>query len=384
MLYYNFKGFKLSALGFGNMRLPTLENKAIDVAEADRLIAYARDNGVNSFDTAFGYHGGESEPFIGKSLARYPRDSWLLASKFPGYENRVTWNPAEVFESQLKKCGVDYFDFYLFHNVYERNLKTYRSPDWGIADYLLAQKKAGRIRHLGFSSHAFTPTFMEFLDFIGQEIEFGQIQLNALDWTLQDAKTKYNALVERDIPVWVMEPVRGGRLAALPEEALAKLKLERPQESAAGWAFRWLQTLPKIGVTLSGMSKMSDVEENVKIFAENKPLSEAEKKLYESVVGNLSETVPCTACRYCCPDCPKDLDIPTFLALYNDCLFEPSGIAKMAVGALKPSKRPAACVACGACADICPQKIDVPRCLSHFQTFLDNLPDFIPPVTEIE
>jgi predicted aldo/keto reductase-like oxidoreductase len=181
-----------------------------------------------------------------------------------------------------------------------------------------------------------------------------------------------------------MEPVRGGRLAALSAEEMAKLKPARPTESAAGWAFRWLQTLPKIGVILSGMSKMSDVEENVKIFAENKPLNDEEKTLYESVIGGLTTGIPCTGCRYCCPDCPKGLDIPTLIALCDDCFFEPSMIAKMAVNAMKPSKRPSACVACGTCSEICPQKIDVPAILSHFQSIIDKMPTLVPPATEDE
>jgi predicted aldo/keto reductase-like oxidoreductase len=384
MIYKTFKGLKLSALGFGNMRLPTLESGAIDTGEADKLIAYAYENGVNYFDTAYGYHGGESERFIGKSLARFPRNTWYLASKFPGYEKRMEWKPEEVFEEQLQKCGVDTFDFYMLHNVYENNLKTYLNPEWGIVDYLLAQKKTGRIRHLGFSSHAGTDTFMKFLSLYGDKMEFCQIELNALDWTLQDAKAKYEALMEHAIPVWVMEPVRGGKLASFSAENEVKLKAARPDESIAAWAFRWLQTLPQIGVTLSGMTKMAQVEDNVKTFAENKPLSADEKRLYEGIISGLADMLPCTACRYCCPGCPKELDVPTLLALYNDCRFEPSMVACMAVDAMRPSKRPSACVACGKCQDVCPQNINVPGALKHFQSILDKMPHFVPPAEENE
>ena len=384
MLYHAFKDLKLSALGFGNMRLPTLENGAIDAAEADKMVAYAHESGVNYYDTAYGYHGGESERFIGRSLSRFPRDSWYLADKFPGYEKRASWNPAEVFEEQLAKCGVDYFDFYMLHNVYENNFKTYLNADWGIVDYLLAQKRAGRIRHFGFSAHARIETFMEFLKRYGGEMEFGQIQLNALDWTLQDAKAKYEALTERDIPVWVMEPVRGGRLASLAAEDEARLQAARPGESAAAWAFRWLQSLPRIGVTLSGMTKMEQARENVKTFSSYQPLDADEKRLYEGIIEGLAEMLPCTACRYCCADCPQGLDIPTLLTLYNDGRFEPSVVTKMAIDALKPSKRPSACSACGKCGEICPQNIEVPAVLKHFQSILDKIPSVVAPALEAE
>jgi predicted aldo/keto reductase-like oxidoreductase len=384
MIYKTVNDVTLSALGFGNMRLPTLDNGTIDSDEADNMVEYAYENGVNYFDTAYGYHGGESERFIGKSLARFPRDTWYLASKFPGYEKRADWKPAEVFEEQLQKCGVDYFDFYLLHNVYENNLKTYLNPEWNIIDYLLAQKKAGRINHLGFSSHAGTDTFMKFLGLYGDKMEFCQIELNALDWTLQDAKTKYEALIERGIPVWVMEPVRGGRLASLSAANEERLKAVRPDESIAAWAFRWLQTLPQVVVTLSGMTKMEQVWDNIRTFTKNKPLDTDEKKLYEAIISGLADMLPCTACRYCLSSCPKELDIQTLLALYNDCRFAPSMIARMSVDAMKPSKRPSSCVACGKCQEVCPQNINVPEALKHFQSILDKMPHFVPPVEEDE
>ncbi|MDR1856526.1 MAG: aldo/keto reductase [Desulfovibrio sp.] len=210
MLYKSFLNLQLSALGFGNMRLPTLESGGIDTSKADDMIAYAFEHGVNYYDTAYGYHEGESENFIGKSLSRYPRDSWCLASKFPGYQKRQNWDPEEVFEEQLKKCGIDYFDFYLLHNVCEQTVDTYLNPKWGIMDYLVGQKKLGRIRYFGISTHAGLETFLKFIEKYGEQIDFCQIQLNALDWTLQNAQYKYEFLTKHNIPIWVMEPVRGG------------------------------------------------------------------------------------------------------------------------------------------------------------------------------
>ena len=279
---------------------------------------------------------------------------------------------------------MDHFDFYLLHNVYESNYATYLHPEWGIIDYLLAQKKAGRIRHFGFSSHAGTETFLQFLELYGDKMEFCQMQLNALDWTLQDAKIKYDALAERGIPVWVMEPVRGGRLASFSAENERQLTTARPGESVAAWAFRWLQTLPQVGVILSGMSKMEQVQDNVGTIAENRPLNADEKKLYQGIISGLVDILPCTTCRYCCPDCPRELDIPTLLALYNDCRFEPSIVARMAVDAMKPGKRPSSCIDCGNCREVCPQNIDVPEALAHFQSLLDKIPRFVPPVEDDE
>jgi predicted aldo/keto reductase-like oxidoreductase len=191
-------------------------------------------------------------------------------------------------------------------------------------------------------------------------------------------------LGERGIPVWVMEPVRGGRLASLSAANEERLKAARPDESIAAWAFRWLQTLPQVVVTLSGMTRIEQVRDNVKTFAETKPLNVDERRLYEGIISGLADMLPCTACRYCLAGCPQELDIPTLLALYNDCRFEPSMVACMAVDAMKPSKRPSSCVACGKCQDTCPQKINVPEALKHFQSILDTMPHFVPPVEEEE
>ena len=234
MMTNDFQGKQLSRLGFGTMRLPTNADGSIDEARVAEMTAYALEHGVNYFDTAYPYHGGESERVIGRVLSKYPRDSYCLATKYPGHQIISTgYNPAEIFEEQLKKCGVEYFDFYLLHNVYEKSMEVYLDPRWGIVDYFKEQKRLGRIKHLGFSCHAETKGLKEFLDACGEDMEFCQIQLNYLDWTLQDAKSKYDLLTERGIPVWVMEPVRGGRLAKLSEPEEAKLKALRPEDSIA-------------------------------------------------------------------------------------------------------------------------------------------------------
>ena len=231
MIYSDFHGKKLSLLGFGTMRLPLIPGGTaadIDQEQVDKMVAYAIGHGVNYFDTAYPYHGSMSEIAIGKALSAYPRDSFFLADKFPGHQIASSYDPAGVFEDQLRKCGVDYFDFYLMHNVNEHSIRTYKDEKWHIVEYFIEQKRLGRIKHLGFSCHGSVENIREFLDAFGEHMEFCQIQLNYLDWSLQDAKGKYALLTQRGIPVWVMEPVRGGKLVRLPAadaERLAALHL---------------------------------------------------------------------------------------------------------------------------------------------------------------
>jgi len=376
VIYKDFQGLKLSALGFGTMRLPTActDWGTVDETEAARMIGYAHDHGVNYFDTAFSYHGGESERILGRIVKQSPRDSFYIATKFPGHEIRPAFEPKALFEEQLQKCGVEYFDFYLLHNVYENSIKTYENPEWGIIDYLLEQKKNGRIRHFGFSCHGRLETLRRFLDLYGNEMEFGQIQLNYLDWTLQKAKAKYELLAERNIPVWVMEPVRGGKLAKFSAQDEEKLKGARPDESVAAWAFRWLQGLANVKVILSGMSNMEQVMDNVKTFSCEKPLNSEEIILINEIAAGLADLLPCTACRYCCATCPQKLDIPTLLSYYNECRFHPGILAGMAIDAMEPEERPSACIGCGNCEKACPQNINVPDAMQAFQAILDTLP----------
>ena len=315
MIYNEFENLKLSALGLGTMRLPVTsetDDTQIDVEQTEKMVEYAIKNGINYFDTAWGYHSGESEKVIGNALSKYPRESFYLATKFPGYDLSNMDKVEEIFEAQLKKCKVDYFDFYLFHNVYEKNIDPYLDEKYGILAYLLKQKENGRIKHLGFSVHGSLEVMKRFLEAYGKHMEFCQIQLNYLDYKFQDAKAKVELLNEYNIPIWVMEPLRGGRLAKLSEEQEKKLKELRPDENIPAWAFRFLQSIPGVTMVLSGMSSMEQLEENIKTFKERKPLNEEEKKaLFEIVDEMLNKKVlPCTACRYCSSHCRKRLNIP--------------------------------------------------------------------------
>ncbi|MBM6675930.1 aldo/keto reductase [Olsenella uli] len=373
MLYRDFRGLSLSRLGFGAMRLPCVDgsDSEPDQAAVDQMVDYALEQGVNYFDTAWGYHGGQSEVVLGRALARHPRNSYYLADKFPGYDLANMGKVEEIFEEQLRKTGAGHFDFYLFHNVCEKNVDEYLNPAHGILDYLLAQKAAGRIRHLGFSAHGDLPCLTRFLDAYGEHMEFCQLQINYLDWEFQNARAKVELLAERGIPVWVMEPVRGGKLARLSPRNAAILAETRPDETPAAWAFRFVQGIPEVVVTLSGMSDFEQLRQNVATFSEERPLGEQDRAALARVTANLlgRHTVPCTACRYCTDHCPMGLDIPKLLELYNEAMVtggDGGFIPAMYVGTLPEDKRPGACIGCGSCAAVCPQQIDIPGTLADF------------------
>lgn len=371
MIYREFQDLKLSALGMGAMRLPVIngDDASIDEAAAFAMVDEAMAKGVNYYDTAWGYHSGNSELVMGRALARYPREKFYLATKFPGYDLSNMPKVKEIFEKQLEKCQVEYFDFYLFHNVCEMNIDAYLDPQYGIYDYLLEQRKNGRIRHLGFSAHGDYDVMKRFLDAYGKDMEFCQIQLNYLDWEFQDAKKKVELLNEWNIPVWVMEPLRGGKLASLSAEDEGKLKALRPEETIPAWAFRYLQTIPSVKVVLSGMSNMKQMQENIRTFEEDKPLNDEELKAIYSIADGMVKKIvlPCTACHYCTSHCPQGLDIPGLLALYNEHCFTQGGfIAPMALQAVPADKQPSACVGCRSCEAVCPQGIKISEAMADF------------------
>ena len=372
MIYRDFEGMKLSALGFGAMRLPVLDgdDSRIDEDAALRMVDTAMQGGINYYDTAWGYHGENSELVLGKALARYPRDSFYVATKFPGYDASNWGKVKEIFPKQLEKLGVAYFDFYLFHNVCEMNIDAYLDDEkYGIYSYLMEQKRQGRIRHLGFSCHGEMDVLRRFLEKYGKDMEFCQLQLNYLDWTFQHGREKVELLRQWGIPVWVMEPLRGGRLANLPQQHAETLKALRPDEEVPAWAFRFLQSIPSVTMILSGMSSEEQLEKNLATFAEDKPLTDTEMKTLMDVAQRMLSlgTVPCTACHYCISHCPMGLDIPRLLALYNEHVYTGGGfIAPMALSALDENKQPQACLQCRSCEQVCPQQIKISEVLKDF------------------
>lgn len=402
MLTNDFLGDNIARLGFGAMRLPIIDGDAsnVDQATLDAMVDTAIKAGVNYFDTAYPYHGGMSEIALGHSLARYPRDSYFFATKYPGHQIADTYDPAAIFEEQLTKCGTEYFDFYLLHNIYEATIEVYLDEQWGIADYFVEQKKNGRIRHLGFSCHGRPETLKRFLDygarkyaeleqrdpktaalFAGANImEFCQIQLNYLDWTLQDAAAKTALLESMNIPIVVMEPLRGGKLARLNDAQMQQLNASAldganpPARSAVEWALRWLLGIPNVKTILSGMSDLAQVEENCRIFQESVPLSEVEEGVLMDVAESLKGGVPCTACRYCVDSCPQEIDIPMMMNAYNDLQFDTSFTVSMQMDAVPEGQRAQDCIQCESCVQMCPQGIDIPTVLEDLAATLDKMP----------
>lgn len=371
MIYKNFGNIKLSALGFGCMRLPVINGVYSDIDEdaAAEMIDTAMRSGVNYYDTAWGYHDGNSETVMGKILSKYPRDSFYLASKFPGYDLANMGKTEEIFNRQLEKCRVEYFDFYLVHNVCEMNIDAYLDDKYGTREYLTEQKKNGRIKHLGFSAHGDLNVIKRFLDKYGEYMEFGQLQINYLDWEFQQTKQKAEYLTACNIPVWVMEPLRGGKLASLAPEYEKELKNIRPDENIPAWAFRFLQSIPFVAVTLSGMSDMAQVKDNLHTFAEDKPLNSAEMSTLLRIADEMTgkHRLPCTECKYCTSHCPKGLNIPELIKLYNEHRFTGGGfIAPMALSSYAADKLPSACVGCGSCEKVCPQQIKIPQMMKDF------------------
>jgi predicted aldo/keto reductase-like oxidoreductase len=364
MIYKELCGEKISNLGMGNMRLPTRDDGHVDEPKAREIIRFAYEHGVNYFDTAYPYHNGESEPVLGRALADFPRESWHIADKFRNQSRTAGMTVKDFFEIQLGRCGVDYFDYYLIHNVSDATIEDYLETDRneGMLAYFESEKAAGRIRHLGFSCHAGPENLERFLDY--HDFDFVQIQCNYLDWVLQNAKRKYEIMTERNIPIVVMESCRGGRLADLGEKNNAVLKGLRPDDSIASWAYRYLQNLDNVKVILSGMSTLEQAADNVNTFGSFTPMTDAERKVLDGVVEYLTDMVPCTACRYC-QGCPMGLDIPGLIALYNEGRVNMRGPAAQ-VGKLPEDKRPGNCIGCGACMKACPQGIKVPEIMKDF------------------
>jgi len=365
MIYRDFCGHQISLLGFGAMRLPAVDpndfRSPIDREAAIALIRKAYESGINYFDTAYVYGGGESERIVGEALSIYPRDSYYVATKFPGlHPPEGGWTMEKVqatFEEQLEKLGMDYVDFYLLHGIMESDYAIYSDPNVPMADYFHRLKETGKIRHFGFSSHS-KPDLLEKVLGWKDYFEFVQIQLNYLDWNMQDAKQQYEIITKHGLPVIIMEPVRGGRLAKLSDDCTAVLREAQPDWSSASWALRFAGSQENVRVVLSGMSAQDQLEDNLNTFAAEPLLSEDQRTLLlDKIVPMMAEMVPCTGCRYCVEGCPVSLKIPNLISLYNEMGFGGFSFYMMS---LKDEDLPSNCVACGACTQVCPQGIDIP------------------------
>ncbi|MBR3810605.1 MAG: aldo/keto reductase, partial [Clostridia bacterium] len=356
------------------MRFPVNSDDSVNYEETEKMIDYAIKNGVNYFDTAYVYHAGKSEIVLGDILKKYPRNSFLLADKYPGHQICDIYTPEETFKEQLERCQVDYFDYYLLHNINENSVKVYMDEKWGILDYFKEQKRLGKIKCLGFSCHCSVELLKEFLDYCGDSMEFCQIQLNYLDWTLQDGKAKYELLTERNIPIYIMEPLRGGKLATLSESQKTKLSVLRKNAKPVEWAFSFLLDLPNIKMILSGMSEFSQVKENIEIFKNYNPLNDNEVNTLLEIAEEMKDSVPCTGCGYCLKDCPQGLNIPFMLSIYNELKIQKAISVRMRLDGLPEEKQSTACIGCGLCEANCPQKISVPKELENLSELLKTMP----------
>ncbi len=375
MIYSDFKGLKLSRLGFGCMRFARdPATSEIDQAQVNAMFRLALEGGVNYFDTAYPYLDGKSEVITAEALKDVPRERYFLADKFPGHSLPGPVDNIALFNISLEKCRTDYFDFYLLHNITEWSVKIYESPEYHIIPDIIKMKEAGHIRHLGFSFHGGIALLEDFLARHEGLFEFVQIQCNYLDWTLQNAKEAYDIITRHGLGVWVMESVRGGKLARLPEAASARLRAFDPAASDASFGFRFLLDLPNAKVILSGMNALAQVEDNLNTFNSPRPLSDGERNALLDIAEDLKNGVPCTGCRYCTAGCPVELDIPYLLECYNSFRTDASLSASMRVDGLDEDKRPAACVGCGQCAHACPQHIDVPAALAELARLYDTTP----------
>ncbi len=363
-------------LGFGLMRLPEKEGK-IDIDRVCRMVDAYMDAGMNYFDTAYVYHGGKSETAIGEALVRrYPRDRFMLATKLPAWCLKNEADRDRVFNEQLARCGVDYFDFYLLHSIEDGgNGETYERLDcfnWGL------QKKAeGKIRHFGFSFHG-SPAYLTRILDAHPEIEFVQIQLNYADWTNPVVRSGelYEILHSRNIPMIIMEPVKGGTLASLTPELESMYRAARPDASIASWALRFVGSLPGVMTILSGMSTEEQMRDNIGTFSKFEPLTDEEKALVDRVKAIMLNVpqIGCTSCRYCTPGCPMNISIPDVfravntMNLYGD-TFRPKAFYGGLIG--QGHGRASECIACGQCEGVCPQHLPIIALLKEASGKLD-------------
>ncbi|HPT78669.1 MAG TPA: aldo/keto reductase [Candidatus Atribacteria bacterium] len=365
-------GVKASLLGFGCMRFPRKDDGSINEELAAEMIETAYKSGVNYFDTAYGYHNGESERFTGRVLDRFERSSYYLATKLPCWLVHTREDVRRLFNEQLQKLNKEYVDFYLLHALNKGQFD--RMVSLGVLDILDDLRKEGRIRYIGFSFHDSFDAFKYILEY--RQWDFCQIQLNYMDTDIQAGLKGYELTEKYNIPLIIMEPVKGGSLARLPENVDRILKEADPDRSTASWALRWVASLPNVKVVLSGMSDMDQVMDNLKTFDGFKALSDEEKQAIDAVVKAMRSRVKngCTGCRYCMP-CPSGVDIPENFSIWNEYgIYDNIWSTKWRwENQIDDSAKAKNCIECGKCEEACPQNLSIREDLKTLQAELDAL-----------
>lgn len=395
----NVTGREVSLLGYGCMRFPTFETdeldnrgrkiKAIDMKKSQEIIDYAIANGINHFDTAWNYHNEKSAVAIGQMLKKYPRESFTLANKMPGWLITGPEKAQELFDEQLRRCDVEYFDYYLCHAISEKEGYDKPYEEFGGYDVLAKEKEKGRIKRLGFSFHGDKELFTYLLN--KRPWDFVLLQINYIDWVDQEAEFFYNELVKRGIQCMVMEPLKGGALASLTPDANEILLDYAPDKSVASWAFRYVGSLPNVLTVLSGMTKMEHLKDNLATFTNFQPLTEEERGVLDRAIAEYRryKQIGCTACKYCMP-CKYGVDIPAVFEAYNKCVKE-SNIPDMEgprdakfnkkkraflatyYNTVPEGARAERCISCGECQTLCPQKLNVPELIFKMKNMVKEL-----------
>jgi len=361
------KDAKVSCIGFGGMRFPRNEDGTIDRKAAGALIDRAMEAGINYYDTAYPYHGGESESFFAEALGKYPRSSYYIADKLPVWKLEKREDVRTIFEEQLKKCNVDCFDFYLCHALSRKRYDFIR--ELGVLEELEKLRAEGKINRLGFSFHDNADALEYILS--GYNWDFAQIQYNYLDYTMQDAKGQQEALIRHGVPFLIMEPVRGGALINVPKDGLELLK-NAGGGSVPSYAIRYAASADGVFCVLSGMSDFNALEDNISTASNFVPVSDKEKEMLASVADIIisARLLPCTECRYC-EGCPSGIDIPATLKLYNAYMSSEDKKALRAETDKLPA-RPVSCIACNACTSVCPQHIDIPAAMKELSKLTEK------------
>ena len=397
-------GDRISALGFGCMRWPMVKDASgkdvIDQEAVNEMVDYAIEHGINYFDTSPAYLQGQSEKAAGIALSRHPRSSYYIATKLSNFGDASAEASIQMYKDSFKQLQTDYFDYYLLHSIGRGGKDAFnkRYVDNGLVPFLLEEKKAGRIRNLGFSFHGAKHEFDYFMELFdsGEMIwDFVQIEMNYVDWTHADGVRNVNAdylyeqLDKRGLPIVIMEPLLGGRLARVPESISRHMKEREPDKSVASWAFRFCATYPRVLCVLSGMTNMDPLRENVETFGHFKPLSEEELEFLEQMATQMMEypLVNCTDCKYCMP-CPWGIDIPGTFQHYNRAITDGTyaqstaqkDYAKLKKAYLVSYDRAVAtvrqadhCISCGECLSHCPQSIAIPTQLRRIAKYIDDL-----------